>query len=111
MQLRELLQSGRGVGLDVALGGLPFEERCVQRASLCELDEGCVLTVCSAEDLVVHKAFAGRDRDWSDVDTIIRRQGAKLNQRQIFDELTPLVALKEDPSILPKLICLLRKLK
>lgn len=104
-----LLESSRGVGIDVALGGLPFEERCVQRALRQEFDEQCALTVCSAEDLIVHKAFASRDRDWNDVDTIIRRQGVRLNRRQILDELTPLATLKEDPSILPKLNGLFEK--
>src|SRR5207245_546392 len=56
-----LAQTREGVDVDLALGALPFEERCVARASVWQLGDGTLLTTCSAEDLVVHKAFAGRD--------------------------------------------------
>ena len=58
-----LIQTRKGIGVDAALGALPFEERSVQRASVWAWAEGQCLTTCSAEDLVVHKVFAGRDLD------------------------------------------------
>ncbi|HMJ06584.1 MAG TPA: hypothetical protein VK474_10050 [Chthoniobacterales bacterium] len=51
----------------------------------------------------MHKAFAGRDQDWADVASIVMRQGRKLNTKQIWEELEPLLALKEEPEILAKL--------
>ena len=74
-----------------------------------EVCRGCALRICSAEDLIVHKAFASRDQDWADVDAILMRQGNRLDTRQIFDELRPLVALKEEPEILDRLKALMRK--
>lgn len=97
-----LLESSEGVGLDIALGGFPFEEHAVQRATLWQA-EGLTLLTCSAEDLIVHKAFAARDLDWADVASIVMRQGRKLNLEQIWSELRPLVELKEEPKILTKL--------
>lgn len=71
-------------------------------------DESSIIT-CIAEDLIVHKAFASRDRDWLDVDTILMRQGEKLDTALIFRELEPLAELKEDPAILEKLRAFMRK--
>jgi len=104
-----LLQAANGVGLDISLGGLDFEIRSVGRASPWILPDGFAITTCTAEDLIVHKAFAARDRDWLDVDTILMRQGSKLDTSLIFEELEPLVALKEEPEILVKLRSLMRK--
>jgi len=58
-----LLRSRKGVGLDVALGALPFEERAVERASFFTYAPNLSLRTCSAEDLVVLKAFALVTRD------------------------------------------------
>ncbi len=42
-----------GFKADIALGGLPFEEEAVNRATDYAYADGVVLRVCSAEDLVV----------------------------------------------------------
>ena len=60
-----LLRAANGVPLDIALGAMPFEENSVARSSLWQLSENSQLRTCSAEDLIVHKAFAGRERDCS----------------------------------------------
>ena len=97
-----LIRGAEGVPIDVALGGIPFEERCVARAS--EFDFGPVrLLTCSADDLIVLKAFAGRPRDWADVETVIIRQRARLDWKQLFEELEPLAALGESPETLERL--------
>jgi hypothetical protein len=98
-----LLYSAESVGLDVALGALPFEKRCIERASDWLISSELSLRTCSAEDLIVHKAFAARDLDWADVQSVVMRQGRKLKIEQVWAELRPLVALKEEPEILGKL--------
>lgn len=92
-----LLQSGARVPIDVALGAMPFEERAVERASEFRVQEGVTLTICSAEDLVVFKAFAGREKDWLDIEGIALRQHRRLDERLIWSELAPLLELKEAP--------------
>lgn len=97
-----LLRSTEGVPLDVALGGLPFEERSVRRASAWPVPGVEPLLTCSAEDLVVHKVFAGRDRDWADVDGIVARQAGRLAIPEILEELAPLLDLKGDSAALAR---------
>ena len=98
-----LLQSRQGVGIDVALGGLPFEESVVTRATSFVYPPGLSLITCSAEDLVVMKAFAGRGQDWVDVEQIIIRQTGGLDWAYIETQLRPLAEAKEEPEILEHL--------
>lgn len=92
-----LLESGNGVPLDVALGAMPFEDRAVGRSSEFPIGEGKSLLTCSAEDLIVFKAFAGRDKDWLDIEGVALRQAGRLQEDLIWRELQPLLQLKESP--------------
>ena len=98
-----LLISDDGIPIDVALGGIAFEENLVSRASLYEFLPGLTLPTCSAEDLVVLKSFADRSRDWADVDTIIVRQRKQLDWVYVFEQLKPLCQAKESSEIISHL--------
>lgn len=98
-----LLQSPDGIPIDIALGGIAFEERAVSRATRYEFLPGVSLLTCSAEDLIVLKAFADRPRDWADVESIIARQQASLEWDYVFEQLGPLSELKGTPEILDRL--------
>ena len=98
-----LIRTEGGVDVDVAFGALPFEERSIQRASRWVWTTDTSLITCSAEDLVVHKVFAGRDLDWGDVERILTRQHGKLDLVQIGEELEPLLELKGEPEALARL--------
>jgi hypothetical protein len=91
-----LLSSSEGVPIDIALGAMPFEEEAVSRATTYRVSPDLELATCSAEDLIVFKAFAGRPRDWLDIEGIVTRQGAGLDATLIWHELLPLLELKED---------------
>ena len=100
---RVLLMRAGHVSIDVALGAFPFEERSVQRATAWQWAEGQTLVTCSAEDLVVHKVFAGRDLDWGDVERVLIRQHRRLDLALVRSELKPLLELKGEPEALDKL--------
>jgi hypothetical protein len=94
-----LLKTSNGVAADVSLAGLPFEERVIERASAFAFAPDCRLRTCSAEDLIVFKAFAARAKDWLDVEGIISRQAGRLDAAYIIEQLEPLAAAKEAPGI------------
>ena len=102
-----LLRTPDGTGVDVSLGALPFEERTTGRASGWDVGDGVVLRTCSAEDLVVLKAFAGRPQDWIDVASVVARQGDRLDRTLVLEEVAPLLDLKEQPEDLERLRLLL----
>lgn len=105
-----LLESDR-ITFDIALGGLPFEQSAVQRSTKHEYADGVWLRTCTAEDLIVFKAFAARDIDWHDVRGIIIRQGMKLDWPYIRTWLAPLLELKESPESMLKLEQMRRELE
>lgn len=98
-----LLRSASGVGIDIALGGLPFEESVVSRATRFAFPGDIPLLTCSAEDLVVLKAFAARGQDWVDIEGVIVRQTGRLDWTYIDTQLRPLAMLKDAPEILTDL--------
>jgi hypothetical protein len=98
-----LLYSSNGVSVDISLSGLDFEEEMIRRATPFLFAPGCSLTTCSAEDLIVLKAFADRAKDWNDVEGIVLRQGSNLDRGYILTQLTPLCDLKESSEIVEKL--------
>ena len=104
-----LIQDAGGVPLDVSLGALEFEQDMVARASAWTV-EGCPpIRTCSAEDLVVMKAFASRDRDWSDIAGIIARQGARLDRAAIRERFAPLAEFARDPAAAARLFVALER--
>ena len=104
-----LLLSDTDVPMDVALGATGFEQQTVKRASAWKVTDTQSLITCCAEDLIVHKAFAARTKDWLDVESILMRQRGKLNFELIWRELRPLIELKEMPEIEDQLKKLIAK--
>lgn len=98
-----LARTRDGTPVDISLGAIGFEVRCVQRASRFEYAPGTPLVTCGAEDLVVMKAFAGRSQDWPDIEGIVMRQGGRLDWSLIDAELTPLLAVKDPDDTMERL--------
>jgi hypothetical protein len=98
-----LLAASNHVPIDISLGAMDFEERAITRASAFDVAPGILLTTCSAEDLIVHKVFAGRDKDWLDVRGIVERQGKKVDLDQIKNDLLPLLELRHDTTGMKRL--------
>ena len=98
-----LLVTPDGFGVDVALGAMPFEVAACERASNIEIVPGAVLRTCSAEDLIVHKAFASRPQDWVDIEGVVLKQRGDLAWPQLWSDLAELSALKGEPAMLETL--------
>ena len=90
-----LFSASNGTASDISFSGLPFEEEMITRSSLpFDFYPACSLISCSAEDLLVLKAFAERTKDWMDVESIILRQGKNLDMDYVLRQLSPLCDLK-----------------
>jgi predicted nucleotidyltransferase len=77
--------------VDVRIGGvivdflltLPgYEEAIVERAACHDLD-GLEVWICSAEDLIVQKAAAGRPKDWDDIEGVLIEQHGRLDMEYV----------------------------
>ena len=94
-----LVQAGNGVPLDLALGSTGFEIESVDRSTTWDVEPGCTIRTCSAEDLIVHKLVAGRPRDVADVEGIVVRQFDHLDVKRIRVWLAGFAELKEDQDL------------
>jgi len=105
-----LLRSGNGVPIDISLGALEFEEQAAAGATLEELTAGIRLRIASPSSLIVFKVFAGRPKDWSDVEGIIVRSGRVIDWQWVETQLRALLELKGDSAPLERLASLRTRL-
>ncbi|MEW6620075.1 MAG: nucleotidyl transferase AbiEii/AbiGii toxin family protein [bacterium] len=96
-----LVQSREGIEIDISLGIPGYEQEVVKRAVECDLESG-IVRICSAEDLIIHKAVAGRPQDLLDIDGVIIRQGKRLNVAYIRRWLKKFSRLLEMEEILQR---------
>ena len=88
-----------GSEADLSLGLPGYEEDVVARAVSYNLRGGRQVRMCTAEDLLVHKALAGRPQDLMDIEGIVARQGKALNVVYVRRWLDELARVAEDPEV------------
>lgn len=64
--------------VDFIFSTTPYERQAIERAVTVEL-EGVPVPFAAAEDLLLHKLFAGRPRDIEDAQEVVRRKGRELD--------------------------------
>jgi hypothetical protein len=99
-----LLRSPAGIGIDVSLAALPYEDGAIEHSVAVEMLPGARLRLCSPEDLIIMKTFAGRDTDLRDVRSVIVRQKPdSLDWRYIEKHLRDLADLTEGLDLVTRL--------
>lgn len=66
------------VRVDFVFSTTPFERQAIDRAQLVTMEDVAV-PFATAEDLIIHKLFAGRPRDWEDAIGVVQRQESRLD--------------------------------
>jgi hypothetical protein len=92
------LEAAPDMIVDMLVAVLPYEEQAIRRAEMIEV-EGLALPVCTAEDLVIHKAIADRPKDWLDIEKILLRQGDKLDVKYVRSWLIQFADALEKPDL------------
>ena len=77
-----------------------YENDVVERAVKFELEHGKSVWICSAEDLIIHKAVAGRAQDIRDIEGVIYRQGSAINADYVRRWLQEFSQAKGDSDLL-----------
>ena len=91
-----------GGDADISLGLPGYEDQAIARAVDYDLGEGRVVRLCSAEDLIIHKALAGRPQDVLDIEGVVARQGARLDLDYLRRWLAELARAAEDPEVVAR---------
>ncbi|MDP3775767.1 MAG: nucleotidyl transferase AbiEii/AbiGii toxin family protein [Gemmatimonadales bacterium] len=67
-----------GIRVDFIFSTTPYEPQAIERADHLTIG-GADVPVATAEDLILHKLFAGRARDIEDAESVVRRKGGALD--------------------------------
>jgi predicted nucleotidyltransferase len=103
MQSRVLLvQTSAGYPVDISFGLPGYEEEVIDRVIEQEIAPGERVPFCSAEDLIIHKAVAGRVQDVIDIENIIIRQRGALDLAYIRNWLNEFSNLLETSAVIDR---------
>jgi predicted nucleotidyltransferase len=89
------------VAADILVSMFDYEKNAINRAVNAEV-MGISARVCTAEDFIIHKAIANRDKDWMDIEGILIRQRGKLDTKYIREWLLQFAEALEMPVILSR---------
>jgi predicted nucleotidyltransferase len=98
-----LLKSSSNIGIDVSLAGMPFELDIIERSVEFTFIDDIRLRICNANDLILMKAFAGRDKDYMDIKGVVVKQNKLIDEDFILEQLSALAELKDEPELVLKL--------
>lgn len=93
------------IRIDLIFSTTPFEAAAIDRAIEIEI-AGERVPFATAEDLIIHKLFAGRPRDLEDVDGIVRRKGPDLDWDYLAtwaEEFAAIPGREEMPELIRRL--------
>jgi predicted nucleotidyltransferase len=88
-----------GVVVDFIFAVHGYDELVIERAGQRDLG-GWSAWICSAEDLIIQKASAGRGKDWPDIEALLIEQHGKLDYDYIEDWLQQFAEALENPELL-----------
>ncbi len=90
------------VAIDLLVSIFDYEKKAIERAVEADV-LGIPARVCAAEDFIIHKAIANREKDWMDIEIILVRQRGKLNIEYIRNWLSQFAEALENPEIFSRL--------
>lgn len=93
------------IRIDLIFSTTPFEAAAIDRAIEVEV-AGVRVPFATAEDLILHKLFAGRPRDLEDVEGIVSRKGHELDWDYLeawADEFAAIPGREEMPAMIGRL--------
>jgi predicted nucleotidyltransferase len=96
--------------MEVSLAWLPFEREALQRAELIDVG-GFDIPVALAEDLVIYKIVAWRDRDRTDVERLLRAYPDDIDLSRVRRIIAEFAAALDEPERLEDMERLLAKVR
>lgn len=94
-----LVRASNGYPLDISMGLPGYEEEVMRRAALVQIAPGKSVYICSPEDLIIHKAIAGRPQDLRDIEGILLRQRNRLDVGYVRSWLSQFAALLDNQEV------------
>lgn len=95
-QVLLLVHQPTGVPMEVSLAWLPFERDALSRAERVSV-EGLEIPVATAQDLIVYKTVAWRDRDRGDVEALLRLHRSAVDLDYVRARIAEFAEAIEEP--------------
>lgn len=102
--------SSNGTAVDIGLAAFPLEQQIISRAMSYRFATGSVLRVCDLHDLIIMKAFAGRDQDWADLQYVVAKHRRSIDWSRIDGPLEELCNMAENFASVPRLDALRQRI-
>jgi len=90
-----------GVTVDFLFALPGYEELIIEHGTRRSVN-GFSAWICSAEDLLIQKVVAGREKDWADVEALLIAQRGRLDEAYIEDWLVQFAEALEKPEMLAR---------
>ncbi len=84
---------------DISLGLPGYESEVMHRAIEYDIGDGRLVRLCSAEDLIIHKAVACRPQDIADMEGVLIRQKGRLDLAYVRGWLAEFAEVLDKPEI------------
>jgi hypothetical protein len=97
-----------GTPLELILAYLPFERTALERADLVDFG-GVSVPAATAEDSIIYKAVAWRDRDRSDVERLLVLHGRSIDLERVRALVREFATALDEPGRVAEFEALLRR--
>lgn len=97
-----------GIPVDLSLAWLPFERVALERAQMVDFG-GVAVRVATAEDLVIYKAVAWRERDRTDIERLLVLHGRAIDLDRVRRVVREFAEALEDPGRIDELEALIAR--
>lgn len=92
-----LIHEESGIGIDISMGQLPFEQEAVQRSQLVNVG-GLDVRLISVEDLIITKAIAHRPQDLQDIASLLELN-PKIDKKRVRKWVKEFAEILETPEL------------
>ncbi|MBI2186541.1 MAG: hypothetical protein HYU37_05380 [Acidobacteria bacterium] len=97
-----------GTPIELILAFLPFERSALERAELIDFG-GVAVPAATAEDLIVYKTVAWRDRDRSDVERLLGLHARSIDLARVRELVREFAAALDEPERIDQFEALVRR--
>ena len=96
------VRAANGCPVDISLAIPGYEDELMARAVEYELEPGRIVRLASAEDIIIHKAVAGRPQDLKDIAGVVYRRRETLDVSYVRRWLREFSSALDMPEILER---------
>ncbi len=108
-QVLLLVHESTGVPIEVSLAWLPFERDALARAEIISVS-GIDIPIATAQDLIIYKTIAWRDRDRQDIEALLRLHRSDVDLDYVRARIAEFAEAIEEPERLDELEALVARI-